>query len=61
MEHIQKKSLKKIFSIFLDDRDQNDTYMFQWYMKNRLFRNYKQVSIIDSKLIHNMIKKLCGK
>ena len=57
----KKMNLKKIFSIFSDDRDQNDTYMFQWYMKNRLFRNYKQVSIIDSKLIHNMIKKLCSK
>ena len=57
----KRVSLKKIFSVFSDDNDRNDTFMFQWYTRNKLFTKYKQVPIINTKFIYETVRQICDK
>jgi len=53
------KSFKFILSHFTMSQDRNDRVLYVWYLKNAFFRKYKQINILDTNHIENVIRQVC--
>ena len=53
------KSFKYILQHFTSNLDDNDMKMIKWYIQNDFYKKFKQISILDSEHINNMVKKIC--
>ena len=53
------KSFNYILTHFMRTRDENDRVLYIWYLKNPFFRKYKQINVLDTNHIENVISKIC--
>ena len=53
------KSYSYIVNHFSTNSDNNDTILYSWYIKNKFFKNYKKLNIIDTKYIEQTVRNIC--